>query len=168
MLNLIGTAGLEFNVFCFFNHLLRPRKLSEIRQQSEDVKSIFTDLLDKTHLVFHHRDRSRKIRYLYSIYHFQGNRWRCKAGSENGEEMIIFKCKTDGRNSIICPFDKILDKKHKGKTICSTPRFHLNSNLCPLLRQVNKKGKAMEVCMDFVGVYCGDVFQYIMEDCAQE
>lgn len=30
------------------------------------------------------------------------------------------------------------------------------------------KGKAMEVCLNFVGVYCGDVFQYIVEDCAQE
>lgn len=82
----------------------------------------------------------------------------------------------DGRNCIIYlhiwPFDQVLDKKHKGKIICSTPRFYLSSNLCPLSdtlpQQVNKKGKMMQVCMEFVGVYCDDIFQYTVGNYAQE
>lgn len=57
-------------MFCFFNHFLRPRKLSEFRQQSEDIKSIFTEP-DKMHTVFHHRESSRKIRWLVACAIFR-------------------------------------------------------------------------------------------------
>lgn len=37
-----------------------------------------------------------------------------------------------------------------------------------LPQQVNKKGKMMQICLDFAGIYCGGIFQDIMKNSAQE
>lgn len=37
-----------------------------------------------------------------------------------------------------------------------------------LPQQVRRKGKMMQICLDFAGVYCGEIFQDIMKNSAQE
>lgn len=36
-----------------------------------------------------------------------------------------------------------------------------------LAQQVNRKGEMMQICLDLAGVYCGEIFQAIMKNCAQ-
>lgn len=142
---MLETPGLECHVFCFFSHFLRPRKLSEFRQQSEDIKSVFTEP-DKMHTVFHHRESSRKIRWLVSYAIFR------EAFEDIRQEMKVMKrwsfssARLDGRYYLSPSLASWSDSGlKKGKTICSTPRFYLNSNLRPssdvLTQEVNRKGK---------------------------
>lgn len=102
------------DLMCFVSLIIfkRPRLLSESRQQSEDIKSIFRELLDRTHSVFHHRERTRTIRWLGFIYHFKGNRWDI---SENCKGIIIFKCMTGCQKLYYLSPDNILDKNIKEK-----------------------------------------------------
>lgn len=37
-----------------------------------------------------------------------------------------------------------------------------------LPQSVNRKGKMMQICLDFAGVYCDEIFQDIMKNSAQE
>lgn len=34
-----------------------------------------------------------------------------------------------------------------------------------LAQQVNSRGKMMQICLDFAGVYCAEIFQAIMKNC---
>lgn len=68
----------------------------------------------------------------------------------------------------LSPFDNILDKniKEKPSALLLNRKILTLSDVLP--QQVNKKGKMMQICLDFAGVYCGEIFQDLMKNSAQE
>lgn len=65
----------------------------------------------------------------------------------------------------LSPFDNILDKNMKEKPSALLLNCYILTLSDVLAQQVNRRGKMMQICLDFAGVYCGEIFQAIMKNC---
>lgn len=86
-------------------------KVQETQNSGSNQRiSVFTELLNKTHLVFHHRERSRKISMWASYIISREADEDVRQEVKMGKKLLLTSARLDDRNCIIClPFDQILD-----------------------------------------------------------